>query len=72
MEPHAAVADVRHDGATVWASTQTPFPTRDGIAATLGLDPKAVRVITPFVGGGFGGTGDGRKDPRRRVLLRYV
>jgi nicotinate dehydrogenase subunit B len=48
-------ADVRSDGATIWASTQTPFPTRDGIAAALGLDPKSVRVITPFVGGGFGG-----------------
>jgi isoquinoline 1-oxidoreductase len=55
IEPHAALADVRADGATVWASTQTPFPTRDGIAAALGLDPKRVRVITPFVGGGFGG-----------------
>ena len=59
MEPHAALADVRHDGATVWASTQTPFPTRDGIAAALNLDPKAVRVITPFVGGGFGGKSAG-------------
>ncbi len=55
IEPHAAIADVRVDGATVWVSTQTPFPTRDGIAAALRLDPKSVRVITPFVGGGFGG-----------------
>lgn len=55
MEPHAALADVRPDGVTVWASTQTPFPTRDSIAQALGLDTKAVRVITPFLGGGFGG-----------------
>ena len=59
IEPHAAVADVRADGATAWASTQTPFPTRDGIAAALKLDPKRVRVITPFVGGGFGGKSAG-------------
>ena len=59
IEPHAAIADVRPDGATVWASTQTPFPTRDGIAAALGFDPKLVRVITPFVGGGFGGKSAG-------------
>ncbi|MGZ3325273.1 MAG: molybdopterin cofactor-binding domain-containing protein, partial [Xanthobacteraceae bacterium] len=59
IEPHAAIADVRADGATVWASTQTPFPTRDGIAAALKLDPKRVRVITPFVGGGFGGKSAG-------------
>lgn len=59
IEPHAALADVHRDHATVWASTQTPFPTRDGIARALGLDPKSVRVITPFVGGGFGGKSAG-------------
>ena len=59
IEPHAAVADVRADSATIWASTQTPFPTRDGIAAALKLDHKRVRVITPFVGGGFGGKSAG-------------
>jgi nicotinate dehydrogenase subunit B len=55
MEPHAAVAEVKDGKLTVWASTQTPFPTRDDIAETLGLSGKAVRVVTPFVGGGFGG-----------------
>jgi isoquinoline 1-oxidoreductase len=59
IEPHAAIADVRADGATIWASTQTPFPIRDAIAAALKLDPKRVRVITPFVGGGFGGKSAG-------------
>jgi len=55
LETHAAVAEIKGGRATVWASTQTPFPTRDRVAKTLGLDPKYVRVITPFVGGGFGG-----------------
>src|ERR1035437_5842168 len=55
IEPHAAVAEIRNGKATVWASTQTPFPTRDRIAKILELDPKNVRVITPFLGGGFGG-----------------
>lgn len=55
IETHAAVADVRDGHATVWASTQTPFPTRDRIARRLGFAPGDVRVITPFVGGGFGG-----------------
>ena len=59
MEPHAALADVRSGAATVWASTQTPFPTRDAVAKALGLDPKTVRVITPFLGGGFGGKSAG-------------
>jgi nicotinate dehydrogenase subunit B len=55
IEPHAAIADVREGRATVWASTQTPFPTKDHVASALGLDAKNVRVITPFLGGGFGG-----------------
>ena len=55
MEPHAAVAEWKNGKMTVWASTQTPFPTRDRIAKTLQLEPANVRVITPFVGGGFGG-----------------
>ncbi len=55
IEPHAAVAEVKAGRATIWASTQTPFATRDRVAKALGLDPKSVRVITPFLGGGFGG-----------------
>ena len=59
IEPHAALAEFKDGKMTVWASTQTPFPTRDGIAQALGLDVKNVRVITPFVGGGFGGKSAG-------------
>jgi isoquinoline 1-oxidoreductase len=55
IEPHAALAEFKDGKLTVWASTQTPFPTRDRIARTLGLKQDQVRVITPFVGGGFGG-----------------
>jgi len=55
LEPHAALAQVVDGQVTVWACTQTPFPTRDRVARALGIDPQRVRVITPFVGGGFGG-----------------
>jgi len=57
METHTAVAEVLDGEATVWASTQTPFSARDEVARTLGLSSEDVRVITPFVGGGFGGKG---------------
>ena len=55
METHAALAHVEGDHATVWASTQNPFGAREEIAGALGLPIPKVRVITPFVGGGFGG-----------------
>jgi isoquinoline 1-oxidoreductase len=59
MEPHTAAAELKDGKLTIWASTQTPFPTHDRIAGALGLDPKSVRVITPYVGGGFGGKSAG-------------
>ena len=55
MEPHAALAQIEGDKATVWASTQNPFGARDQIARAIGFPEEKVRVITPFVGGGFGG-----------------
>src|SRR5208337_2134161 len=55
MEPHAALAQIEGDKATVWASTQNPFGARDQIAHAIGFPAEKVRVITPFVGGGFGG-----------------
>jgi isoquinoline 1-oxidoreductase len=55
MEPHAAVAHVVGDGATVWASTQNPFTLKRDVAEVLSCPEENVRVITPFVGGGFGG-----------------
>jgi isoquinoline 1-oxidoreductase len=55
METHSAVAEWKDGRLTAWIGTQSPFGARTRIAQTLGLDEKQVRVITPFVGGGFGG-----------------
>ena len=56
METHSAVASLAADGkVTVWASTQTPFPLQTSLARALKLPTEKVRVITPYVGGGFGG-----------------
>ena len=55
MEPHTAVAQIEGKKTTVWASTQSPFGAKDEAARALGCPPEDVRVIAPFVGGGFGG-----------------
>ena len=47
--------DGRDDDLTIWVSTQMPHGFRDQAAQILGLDAERVRVITPHVGGGFGG-----------------
>jgi isoquinoline 1-oxidoreductase len=55
IEPHMAVASIEAGKATVWSSTQAPFPQQTTIARAIGFRPENVRVITPYVGGGFGG-----------------
>ncbi|HYO11773.1 MAG TPA: xanthine dehydrogenase family protein molybdopterin-binding subunit [Thermoanaerobaculia bacterium] len=46
--------DVRAQKLTVWDTTQAPIPVRNGLAAMLGLSEHQVRLVTPFIGGGFG------------------
>lgn len=47
--------DPLNGGATVWSSTQAPFPVREAIAELYGVPDSDVRVIATPVGGGFGG-----------------
>jgi CO/xanthine dehydrogenase Mo-binding subunit len=55
IETHIAVAKVDENGeATLWASSQSPFAARNIIAKTLGISESDMRVVAPFVGGGFG------------------
>jgi nicotinate dehydrogenase subunit B len=59
IETHTALARLEGGTMTVWASTQTPFPNQQAIAQAIGFAKENVRVITPFVGGGFGGKSGG-------------
>jgi xanthine dehydrogenase YagR molybdenum-binding subunit len=58
MEPHATIAVWDGpDKLTLYDATQGPFPDRERVATLLGLEPDNVRVISPFLGGGFGSKG---------------
>ncbi len=54
METHGNSASWTDDGLTCWASTQGITSVRDGLAGPLKLDHSKVRVITDYMGGGFG------------------
>jgi carbon-monoxide dehydrogenase large subunit len=55
IEPHIAVAQADRSGQiTLWTSSQSPFAQRNLIAESLNLSQSDVRVIAPYVGGGFG------------------
>ncbi len=55
IETHTALAKPEGDRMIVWASTQSPFGAKEQVAQALSMPQQKVRVITPFVGGGFGG-----------------
>jgi xanthine dehydrogenase YagR molybdenum-binding subunit len=54
MEPHSTLAAWDGDRLIIWTSNQMIDWARKDLAATLNIKPENVRVISPFVGGGFG------------------
>jgi len=70
IETHTSLANIEGGKATVWASTQTPFSDQGQIARALGFTEENVRVITPYVGGGFGGkTSGGQSTEAARLAM---
>ena len=55
MEPHASIAAWNGDKLTVWTSSQMIDWCTTDMAKTLGIAKEKVRLISPFIGGGFGG-----------------
>ncbi|WP_420451920.1 xanthine dehydrogenase family protein molybdopterin-binding subunit [Ilumatobacter sp.] len=54
LEPHGSVADWRGDTLTLHTSTQGVNDVREQMASRLGLDHNHVRVVSEYIGGGFG------------------
>ena len=58
IEPHATIAAFNDDGTLlIYDATQHMYGVKSTIAKQAGLPPDQVRVVAPFVGGGFGGKG---------------
>lgn len=55
IEPHAALAQWEGEKVTVWGSCQSPFGAQDQVAREMEMELENVRIIPPFLGGGFGG-----------------
>ena len=54
MEPYVAIADVNDQGVTIYSSAQHPFMVRHDLKSVFNLPVSSVRLIVPFVGGGYG------------------
>ncbi|GAA3030231.1 xanthine dehydrogenase family protein molybdopterin-binding subunit [Actinokineospora globicatena] len=65
LEPHATTALWQDDTLVLWDSTQGVHAVRTDLAEVLRLRPDQVRVICPYVGGGFGAKGE----PHAHVVI---
>ena len=57
MEPHATIAVWDNEKLTLYNGSQIVNGAQQAAAATLGIPPASVRIVTPFIGGGFGSKG---------------
>ncbi|WP_250527385.1 aldehyde oxidoreductase molybdenum-binding subunit PaoC [Caballeronia sp. GAWG2-1] len=55
MEPHASIAWWQGDSVKIWTSNQMIHWGHGDVATTLGVKPENLRLMSPYIGGGFGG-----------------
>lgn len=55
MEPHASMAAWSGDKVTIWTANQMVAWAHEDMATTLGIPKEKIRIVSPFIGGGFGG-----------------
>jgi CO/xanthine dehydrogenase Mo-binding subunit len=70
METHACIAQVDGEDITVWANCQHPFLVRAEMASVFGVPLGRVRIIVPFLGGGFGSKSYTRMEPLTIAVAR--
>ncbi len=70
MEPHTTIAQWGDGEITVWSSCQHPFLVRAEIADLFGLPVANVRIVVPYLGGGFGSKSYTKLEPLTVALAR--
>jgi CO/xanthine dehydrogenase Mo-binding subunit len=63
LEPHCVIAAFEQNRLTVWSGAQSPTATQKLLARVFGLELTNIRVVVPYVGGGFGGKGSVKMEP---------
>lgn len=71
METHAAIVRwEKNDHITIWSSSQSPFTVRNLFCHSFNISHNNVRVIVPYIGGGFGGKAGIHLEPLLAVLSK--
>jgi CO/xanthine dehydrogenase Mo-binding subunit len=72
LEPHCVVASWDGQGFTLWSCAQAPGAVQKVVSQIFGVPLARVRVIVPFVGGGFGGKASVKLDPLAAAIAWKV
>ncbi|MGH7809064.1 MAG: xanthine dehydrogenase family protein molybdopterin-binding subunit, partial [Candidatus Binatia bacterium] len=73
IEPHSSLVRINQDGsAEVWSSNKSPFGMRDAVGSALQIAPTSLIIHPCYVGGDFGGKGDGNDVALCYALARRV
>lgn len=72
MEPHCVIASFHGDSLTVWSCGQAPTAIQKVLSRVFGMPLARIRVISPNVGGGFGGKASVKIDPLVAALAWKV
>ncbi|MBI4525211.1 MAG: xanthine dehydrogenase family protein molybdopterin-binding subunit [Deltaproteobacteria bacterium] len=70
MEPHSVIAEFSDEGITVWSSAQHPFQVRADISKIFRISASKVRMVIPYLGGGFGSKSYTKFEPLVVALAR--
>src|SRR5437879_13507499 len=70
METHTVVAQVEGEEITVWSTCQHPFLVRAELADLFEVPVASVRVVVPYLGGGFGSKSYTKMEPLTVALAR--
>jgi CO/xanthine dehydrogenase Mo-binding subunit len=72
LEPHAVIADHNSQGITIWSTAQHPFIVREDLSRMFGFGLHKVRVIVPYLGGGFGSKSYSKLEPLAVALSKVA
>jgi len=72
LEPHVTIAHWEADEVTIWSATQNPYSVRSELAAMFGVPMHRIRIIVPYLGGGFGAKTYAKLEPLAVALSRLA
>ena len=72
LEPHTSIGQYTNQGITVWSTAQHPFLVRGDLARMFGFSLHQVRIIVPYLGGGFGSKSYTKMEPLAVALSKVA